>query len=259
MSNRFKELLDAGKPAIGSQLRFGNPAIAEMFGHAGFDWLLLDSEHAPQTPSGIQAQLQAIGNTPATPIMRLPSINSEQIRLYLDMGAMGLAAAFVNTSEEAEFGARLCKYPPHGIRGWGPHRAAHYGLMGNDQYQRQVADKVMFIPIIETAEAVDNIETIMAVDGVDTILIGPADLSISLGSPFDFTCQNYRDAQRKVIDACRLAGKPAGTAMLGSPFDPEILQSHLDLGFSVVMVGGDEWFLTGACGMVKDSRKQCGC
>ena len=89
MANRMKELLEAGKPAIGSQLRFGNPAIAELFGLAGFDWLLIDSEHAPQTPNGVQAQLQAIGNTPATPIMRFPAVNVEQIRLYLDMGAMG--------------------------------------------------------------------------------------------------------------------------------------------------------------------------
>ena len=94
MHNRIKDQLAAGKPAFGAQLRFGSPAIAELFGHSGFDFLVIDSEHAPQTPTGIQAQLQAIGNTPATPIVRLPRIDEEQIRLYLDMGALGILAPF---------------------------------------------------------------------------------------------------------------------------------------------------------------------
>ena len=92
MQNRIKDQFAAGKPAFGTQLRFGSPAIAELCGHSGFDFLVIDSEHAPQTPTGIQAQLQAIGNTPATPIVRLPRIDEEQIRLYLDMGALGILA-----------------------------------------------------------------------------------------------------------------------------------------------------------------------
>jgi 4-hydroxy-2-oxoheptanedioate aldolase len=106
MHNRIKDQLAAGKPAFGTQLRFGSPAIAELCGHSGFDFLVIDSQHAPQTPPGIQAQLQAIGNTPATPIVRLPRIDEEQIRLYLDMGALGILAPFVNTAAQAAEGAR---------------------------------------------------------------------------------------------------------------------------------------------------------
>ena len=181
MQNRIKDQFAAGKPAFGSQLRFGSPAIAELCGHSGFDFLIIDSEHAPQTPIGIQAQLQAIGNTPATPIVRLPRIDEEQIRLYLDMGALGILAPFVNTADQAAEGARACRYPPVGIRGFGPHRAAQYGLR-TDEYFAEINDLVIFIALIETAEAVANIDEILAVEGVDTFVIGPVDLSISLGS-----------------------------------------------------------------------------
>ena len=168
MQNRFQELLSAGKAALGAQLRFGSPAIAELFGHAGFDWLIIDAEHAPQSPEGIQAQIQAIGNTPATPFVRIPKVDEEAIRLYLDMGAMGIVAAFVNSAEDAERGARACRYPPHGNRGYGPHRAARYGLIAADEYTREINDRVTFMGIIETADAVDNIDSILAVDGFDT-------------------------------------------------------------------------------------------
>ena len=182
MHNRIKDQSAAGKPAFGAQLRFGSPAIAELFGHSGFDFLVIDSEHAPQTPTGIQAQLQAIGNTPATPIVRLPRIDEEQTRLYLDMGALGILAPFVNTAAQAAEGARACRYPPTGIRGFGPHRAAQYGLR-TDEYFAEINDLVVFIALIETAEAVANIDEILAVDGVDTFVIGPVDLSFRWGCP----------------------------------------------------------------------------
>src|SRR3990172_3212077 len=128
MKNRLRELLNAEKVAIGAQLRFGSPAIAELFGLAGFDWLSIDTEHAPQTPLTVQTQLQAVGCTNATPIVRVAKNDPDLIKLYLDMGAMGIVAPFVNTVEEAELGARACRYPPTGTRGWGPARAAGYGL-----------------------------------------------------------------------------------------------------------------------------------
>jgi hypothetical protein len=117
--SHLKGLLDAGSLAVGIQLRFGSPGIAEMAGLAGFDWLLLDTEHAPQSPAGVQAQLQAIGCTKATPIVRLGHNDPAQIRLYLDMGAAGIVVAFIETAVDAKMGADACRYPPRGTRGWG--------------------------------------------------------------------------------------------------------------------------------------------
>ena len=246
MNSRLKERLAAGQAAVGAQLRFGSPAIAEMFGHAGFDWLVIDSEHAPQTPEGIQAQLQAIGNTPATPVVRLPRVDEEQIRLYLDMGAMGILAAFVETPEQAERGARACRYPPRGIRSFGPHRAAGYGLW-TAEYLEEIDDLVSFIPIIESARAVDHIEAILAVDGVDFPVIGPVDLSYSLGAPFEFESEGFQAAQSRVAAAAAAAGKPAGLGIYRPAFEPASLERAVEEGFRALLVGGDEPFLAGAC------------
>ena len=127
MDNRLKNLLNAGKVAIGAQLRLGSPAAAELFGYAGFDFVIVDGEHASQSPVSVQAQLQGIGCTDATPIVRLVKNDPDQIRLHLDIGGMGVLIPFISTAEQAEIGARACRYPPAGNRGWGPHRATQYG------------------------------------------------------------------------------------------------------------------------------------
>ena len=255
MNSRLKERLDAGQAAVGAQLRFGSPAIAEMFGHAGFDWLVIDSEHAPQTPEGIQAQLQAIGNTPATPVVRLPRVDEEQIRLYLDMGALGIMAAFVETPQDAEFGALACRYPPRGIRSFGPHRAGGFGRW-TAEYLEEIDDLVSFIPIIESAPAVDEIESILAVDGVDFPVIGPVDLSFGLDTPFEFESEVFQEAQAKVAAAAAAAGKPAGLGIYRPAFEPASLEKAMEDGFQALLVGGDEPFLATACEMMAGVRRE---
>lgn len=244
MQNHLKDKMDRGQPVFVSQLRFGLPAIAELFGLAGFDGLIIDSEHAPQTPRGVQAQLQAIGCTPATPIMRLPKVDEEQIRVHLDMGATAILTAFVNTPEEAEAGAKACRYPPKGVRGFGPARASGYGLQSGLSYMAESDEKTLYIPLIETVEAIDQIEGIMAVEGVGTCIIGPVDLSISMGAPFKFDTPAFRDAESKVVEAARKAGKPAGAAALGAMHDADFARREIDAGFRLLVVGGDEPILT---------------
>ena len=251
MKNRLRELLTANKVAIGAQLRFGSPAIAELFGAAGFDWILIDTEHAPQTPVSVQAQLQGIGCTPATPIVRVAQNDPDLIKLYLDMGAMGIVVPFINTPEEAETGARACRYPPAGTRGWGPHRAAQYGLRATE-YTEAIDDQVLYIPIIESAEAVANIEGILAVEGVDSFVVGPVDLSISLGVPFDYESAPFQEALQKVLEASRRVGKPAGTGVYGSFLDPATATRQIEAGFRLLLVGGDEPFLATTCRLVLD-------
>ena len=238
-TSRLRKLLDAGSPAIGIQLRFGSPGIAELAGLAGFDWILLDAEHAPQSPAGVQAQLQAIGCTKATPIVRLGHNDPAQIRLYLDMGAAGIAVAFIETAEDAKEGADACRYPPRGTRGWGPHRAAGYGL-DPDAYTRRANDEILFLPIIESAKAIDNIERIMAVDGVDSCIVGPVDLCYSLGIPFQFDHPDYLQALERVCKAALKEGKVAGVPLLGDHGDKESVDRQVELGARLLLVGGDE-------------------
>jgi len=252
MKNPMKEKLAAGKVVFGAQLRFGSPGIAELFGHAGFDYVVFDAEHAPQTPIGIQQQMQALGATPATPIVRMVKNDPDLMRPYLDMGAGGVLVPFVNTADEARRGARALRYPPVGTRGYGPARASQYGF--DPEYYQTANENMVYLPIIEDVEAVRNSEALLAVEGVDSFVIGPADLSISLGVPMQFEHVRFKEAIREVVRAARAAGKPMGTAIYGGDmFNPDTYRSFLDQGFTLLLVGGDEWMLNDCC------RRLVGC
>lgn len=243
--NGLKRLLDANKPAIGIQLRFGTSAIAELAGLVGFDWILIDTEHAPQSPTTVQSQLQAAGCTATTALVRVAKNDPDLIKLYLDMGAAGIVVPFINTPEEAAAGAAACRYPPRGTRGWGPHRAAGYGLF-EAEYTSKVDDQVLYFPIIETREAIENIEDIMAVDGVDGCIVGPVDLCISLGIPFQFEDPAYLQALHRVRDAAVQTGKPACHPLLGPITDRENLRLQVADGIRLLLVSGDEPALSDA-------------
>ena len=246
MGNRLKELLGQGKIALGAQLRFGSPAIAELFAVAGFDFLVFDAEHAPQTPVGVQAQLQAMSSTDATPVVRPPKNDPDLMRPYLDMGALGFLVPFVNTPEEARTGARALRYPPKGTRGAGPSRAWRYGF--NRDYLKHADESMIYMPIIEDAVAVRNIDEILAVEGVDSFVIGVWDLSISLGVPMELNHPKVKDAIGTVIKAAQRAGKPMGTGIYGGDmFNPDTYRRFVDEGFALLLVGGDEWMLSHSC------------
>ena len=246
VKNTMKEKLAAGQVVVGAQLRFGSASIAELFGHAGFDYLVLDAEHAPQTSVGIQSQLQAIGCTPATPFVRLRKNDPDLMRPYLDMGALGVLVPFVNTAEEARLGARALRYPPVGTRGYGPARASKYGM--DADYHRNANDEMFYLMMVEDALAVKNIDEIMAVDGVDSYMLGPADLSFSLGVPLQMDHPKMKDAIKTVIRAAQKAGKPVGSAVYGGDmFEPDTYQRFVDQGFNLLLVGGDEWMLNYGC------------
>jgi len=246
MRNLMKEKLVSGQMVLGAQLRFGSPAIAELFGHAGFDYVVFDSEHAPQTPIGVQQQMQGLAATPATPIVRMPKNDPDLMRPYLDMGAGGVLVPFVNTADEARLGARALRYPPQGTRGYGPARASKYGF--DPGYFPAADAHMVYLPIIEDAEAVRNIDALLAVEGVDSFIIGPVDLSISLGIPMQFEHSRFKEAVREVIRAARAAEKPLGTAVYGGDmFSPDTYKCFLDQGFTLLLVGGDEWMLNATC------------
>ena len=246
MTNLLKKLLQEKKPVFGAQLRFGSAAIAELFAVAGFDCIILDGEHAPQSPEGIQHQLQAAACTQTTAIVRLGKNDPDLIRLYLDMGAMGVLLPFINTAEDAKLGVSACRYPPRGIRGWGPARASRYGF-DSQNFAERSNEQIMFIPMIETAEAIENIDSILAVDGIDTFILGPVDLTISLGIPFEFKNPEFIAAVDKVLKAAKRAGVSPGGAVYEDFFEKASIERQIQLGFQFLLVGGDEWILAHGC------------
>ena len=206
MKNRLKTLLDAGNVAIGAQLRFGSPAIAELLGCASFDCVVFAAEHAPQTRPGILSQIQGLASTLATPIIRVSKNVPDIFRVYLDMGAEGILAPFVKMPEEVKAGTKGCRYPPRGPRGFDPDRVKRDGF--DYQYFDQANDQVLYMVIIEAVEAIDEM---LSVDGLDGFVVGPFALSISLGVPRQFDHPRFISAVERVVQAAQKARKSAGT------------------------------------------------
>lgn len=208
MKNLLKEKLDNGEAVTGTFVGLGHPDVTEVLSRMGFDWLLIDGEHGPLGFEKMQVMLQAMNGTECTPIVRPMWNDPAVIKRVLDIGAHGVLVPWVQTREEAEAAVAACKYPPEGIRGWGPRRAGRF----DPEYGATANDEVLVSVQIETQRALDNLDGILDVDGIDAVYIGPWDLSINLGFgvPPKWDEESYLDAFTKVLKTAEEHGKPAG-------------------------------------------------
>lgn len=179
-TNEVRQKLQAQTPTLGSFLGLGSPAVAELMAYAGFDWLVIETEHNGLDSAEIQQMLMALNGTKPVPLVRVPSANPVFIQRALDMGALGVVVPLVKTAAEAKAIVAATRYPPHGTRSFGPLRAEHYTFDRQD-YLARANDNLLVVLIIETAEALENLEEIAAVKGVDVLFVGPFDLCLSLG------------------------------------------------------------------------------
>jgi 2-dehydro-3-deoxyglucarate aldolase/4-hydroxy-2-oxoheptanedioate aldolase len=181
--NRVKRMIKAGKKTAGGWAQLCSPLSAECLARGGFDWVLIDMEHAGGDILTLVSQCQAIAaaGTGAVPIVRVPWNDLVWIKRILDAGAYGLMIPYVNTREEAIKAVQACKYPPQGFRGIaGSVRAAGYGR-DTAQYLKRANDEIFVMLQVETPQAIENMEAIASVPGVDALFIGPMDLSTSMG------------------------------------------------------------------------------
>ena len=198
MKNHLKEILKQGRFAIGTTITIGHPDVAEVIGRLGYDWILIDTEHAPLEPATVQNLLQAMSASQSVPIVRVPWNDMVLIKRILDVGAYGIIVPWVNTKEEAVRAVRSIKYPPLGLRGFGPRRAAMF-----DQDYVKTANEELFLGVqIETQTAVDNIDEILSVEGIDAALVGPSDLSMSMGIFSQFQDPRFVAAMEKIARSC---------------------------------------------------------
>lgn len=207
--NPLKATLAEGNVVLGSWLSFYDPAVAEIMAQAGFDWLSIDSEHAPLSLDLIENMLMAFRGTNTVPIVRVAWNDPVLIKQALDMGPEGLIIPSVNTAEEARHAVAACKYPPQGIRGVAPRRAAAYGAEMLE-YLTQANERILIVVQIEHIKAVENIEEILKVEGIDVAFAGPADLTASLGLLPEFGHPKVQEAIERVLDKCLEARVPFG-------------------------------------------------
>src|SRR5262249_31866951 len=223
-----------GGSLLAPQAALLDPAVMEISGAAGCDFAAIDPEHASHSPVSVRAMLQAAAGTAAVAIVRLLRLNAAEIGRLLDIGASGVLCPFVNTAGEAAELVAACRYPPLGSRSWGPRRAAGYGLENGD-YGR-LAESIICLAMIETAEAVENIEEIAAVEGLTGVMVGPIDLSIRLGAPQAYQSEQYVEAVAQVREACKSASLPMGVGAASL----EQAEQFFERDDQLLLVGGDD-------------------
>ena len=212
--NLFKAALREGRHQIGIWNTIGGNTVAEALAGAGYDWVLIDCEHAPVETADVLPALQAIGQYPdVSAIVRPSSNDAVQFKRILDMGAQTLLVPYVETAAEAEAAISAMRYGPRGIRGMaGMTRATRYGKV--DNYFNVAEDELCLIVQLETVRGIDNLEEIAAVDGVDALFIGPADLSASMGLPGETDDPRVIAKVETAIERSQSLGIPCGLMSL---------------------------------------------
>src|SRR5579863_4299528 len=234
--NTFKAALKSGTRAqIGLWLGLADPICAEICAGAGFDWLLIDGEHAPNDVRSILAQLQAVAAYPPHPIVRPVAGDVQLIKQLLDIGAQTLLVPIVESAEQATLLVSAMRYPPAGIRGVGAAlaRASQWNRVTN--YLQDANDQMCLLVQVETRPGLENLDAIAAVEGVDGVFIGPSDLSAALGH---LGKPGHPEVQRAIEDAIRrirAAGRAAGILTT----DDAQARQYLSLGCMFVAVGLD--------------------
>ncbi len=232
--NSFKAAINAGRQQIGLWSSLCSNIATEIIGGSGFDWIVLDTEHAPNEIPSLLSQLQALATSPSEPVVRVAWNDAVIIKRVLDIGARSLLIPFVQNADEARRAVAATRYPPNGVRGVsvGP-RANRYGRVPG--YHHAAHESICVIVQVETRAALAEIEAIASVEGVDGIFIGPSDLAADLGH---LAAPNHPEVQAAIADACvriRTCGKGAGM-LTGDPSDA---CRYLTNGFTFVAMGSD--------------------
>jgi 2-keto-3-deoxy-L-rhamnonate aldolase RhmA len=241
MLNKLKALVESGRPAIGSWIGFTDPYAVEALADAGFDWLLIDTEHCPISRESLRTILMAMKGSPSVPVVRLPSNSPDHFQTALDLGAEGVVVPMVSSRQDAAQAISFCRYPPVGTRGFSPTRASRY-FQDLEQYAETANGQISLIVQIETPQAVANIDEILSTEGIDGIFIGPSDLASFMNLPAQ---TNHPDVERvvnRLIERACARGMPFGLPT----WTPDECLSYVKRGARLLTLGSDLHFLAGS-------------
>ena len=236
----LKEKIKGGKLTLGSWITIGNSAVAEILAKAGFDWLAIDMEHTTINVDQCADLIRVIDLCGVAPFVRVGANDSLLIKQAMDAGAHGVIVPMVNSKEEAERAVESVKYPPVGKRGVGLARAQGYGTTFNE-YKDWAANESIVIVQIEHIDAVNNLEEIFSVEGVDAFIVGPYDLSGSLGVPGDFEDKKVEEALDKIVDISKNMNMSSGYHVVSTDYN--LVKEKIKQGYSFIAYGVDFLFL----------------
>jgi 2-keto-3-deoxy-L-rhamnonate aldolase RhmA len=234
--SNLKAKLQSGQLCLGTWITLGHSAIAEIFAKAGFDWVVVDMEHSTISIEQVGELIRTIDLAGVSPLVRLTSNDINQIKRVMDAGAHGIVVPNVNSPKEAKDAVAATRYAPAGGRGVGLARAQRYGP-GFNEYLEWQKDGPVIIVQIEHQSALDQLDEIFAVTGVDGFIIGPYDLSCSMGMPGEFERPEFIAAMQRILKAGLKAGCPAGMHLVEP--DPVRLRQIVDEGYRFIAYSVD--------------------
>lgn len=251
--NIVRKALLKRRVTIGSWLQIGHPASAELLDRVGFDWLAIDCEHGIIDLETATAMMRAMNR--AVPLVRVTENSAISIRRALDAGAWGVIIPMVNTPEDARQAVEAAKYAPTGNRGFGYCRANAYGY-DFDNYLERANDEIAVIVQIEHTQAAQNIEQILRVEGIDGILVGPYDLTGSMGIPGQLENPKVEAILNRILEACLEAGKSAGIHDVRPT--PDSVSHLIEKGFTFLAIGVDMVFIQTAAQNIIEFTREIG-
>ena len=242
----IKAKLKRGEPSVGSWMSMAHVSIAEILASAGYEWVVIETEHTAIDNSEVLKLVIAIERAGAVPLVRLAWNDPIQCKAVMDSGAAGVLVPMVNTRADAELAVKAIKYPPLGFRGVGLARAQGYGQTFNDYVARANDDSLLIVQI-EHIDAVRNIDEICSVPGIDGTFIGPYDLSMSMGIPGQLDHPDVARARRRVLEATLARGLTAGIHLVHPDRAAASIGTVIAEGYRFIALGTDILFLGDSC------------
>lgn len=255
LAHNIKEKMRRGEPSIGTWLSMAHPSIAEILAMAGYDWVVIETEHTAIDVSEVLRLIIAIEQRGSVPLVRLAWNDPIQAKAVLDSGAAGVLVPMINTKADAELAVRMTKYPPLGERGVGLARAQGYGEHF-DEYVRCANDDSLLMVLIEHKDAVANIDEILSVPGIDGTFIGPYDLSMSLGIPGQLSHPQSVAAKKRVLEATLAHGLVPGIHLVHPDTAAADCVQAVAEGYRFIAVGTDILFLGDSARALQQATRQ---
>lgn len=236
---QIRDKLKQGKATIGSWMQLGNASIAEIMGSSGYDWIAVDMEHGSMSTAQLPDIFRALELNDTLPLVRLSMAHFAEAKYALDAGAGGIIIPMVESAQQLQAMINQSSWPPSGTRGVGFSRANLYGKNFNDY--REEARQPFVVAQIEHINAVNDIENILATPGLDAIIIGPYDLSASMGIVAQFDNPDFAIALNRILKGCAKMQKPAGLHIVDP--DPNQLTARIKEGYQFIAYSIDSVFM----------------
>jgi 2-dehydro-3-deoxyglucarate aldolase len=252
---QLKEIWRGNAPSYGAWVTCTDPAIAAAVCNAGYDWVFVDSEHCPYSLETLRTVVAAIRARNVVPIVRVAANDAAMVKQVLDVGAEGVVVPLLLTADDARRAVAACRYPPLGARGFNPRDASNY-YQDLDHYRSTIDERVVVVVQVEHRDAVENLDGILSVTGIDGVLIGPADLSYSLGFPLQPRHRTVEEAIVATIKKCNAAHVPVGITVMGGTQDFTYWLGH---GLDFITLGFDfDWVTQAGKSVLTEMRATTG-